>query len=151
MSHEVRIHIDQHRYSSPTPTTGDHLYELAHVPEGLVLFKEVAGDREDTLIRIDAAHVHLTEDEHFHSGPAPEHHHLVYVNTEPFVVEKDTLSFDEITKKAFPSPPTGLDPEFTVSFEHAASTPHHGDLVEGGSVKLKKHGTMFDVAHTNRS
>jgi hypothetical protein len=29
--HEVRIHIDQHRYESPNPTTAAALYLLGHV------------------------------------------------------------------------------------------------------------------------
>lgn len=147
----VRIHIDQKPYQSPSPTSGVELYELGHVREGYVLYKEVGGDQEDKLVRIDDPTVHLVEDEHFHSEEAPEKHYIITVNTEPVVADHDVLTFDELVKIAFPVPPTGLDPEFTVSFEHAVSQPHHGDLATGGTVTVKKHGTIFDVAHTNRS
>jgi hypothetical protein len=130
---------------------GADLYELGHVEDGKVLYKEVAGDHEDKLIRIDDKRVDLSEDEHFHSGAAPEHYYTIIVNTEPVVVDHDLLTFDEIVKIAFPVIPTGTDPQFTVSFEHAESKPHAGDLAEGGTVTVKKHGTIFDVAHTNRS
>lgn len=149
--HEVCIHIDQKSYQSPNPTTGADLYELGHVCEGYVLYKEVEGGQEDKLIRVDHPKVHLTEDEHFHSAEAPEKHYTITVNTDPVVVDHNVLTFDELVKIAYPVPPTGQDPEFTVSFEHAASKPHHGDLTEGGTVTVKKHGTIFDVAHTNRS
>ncbi|MDB5985230.1 MAG: hypothetical protein JWR16_283 [Nevskia sp.] len=149
--HEVRIHIDEKPHHSPNPTTGTDLYELGHVREGYVLYKEVGGDQEDKLIRIDDPKVHLLEDEHFHSSEAPEKYYVVTVNTDPVVIHHDVLTFDELVKIAFPIPPTGLDPEFTVSFEHAVSKPHHGDLAVGGTVTVKKHGTIFDVAHTNRS
>jgi len=45
--HEVRIHIDQHRYESPNPTTAAALYLLGHVAPGLELYREVNGNRED--------------------------------------------------------------------------------------------------------
>ena len=150
-NHNVRIHIDQKPYHSPNPTSGADLYELGHVREGYVLYREVDGNREDTPIRIDAPSVHLREDEHFHSSEAPAKHYTIIVNTDPVVVDHDVLNFGELVKIAFPVRPTGNDPEFTVSFEHAASKPHHGDLPEGGTVTVKKHGTIFDVAHTNRS
>lgn len=147
----TRIHIDQKLYHSPNPTSGMYLYELVNVPESKVLFKAVTGDQEDKLIRIDAPKIHLTEDEHFHMGKPPAWYHLITVNTDPVVVDHDLLTFDELVKIAFPIPPTGTDPKFTVSFEHAASKPHHGDLQENGTVTVKKQGTTFDVVHSNRS
>ena len=149
--HQVRIHIDQKAYHSPNPTTGADLYELGHVPEDKVLYKEVQGDHEDKLVRIDRPEIHLKEDEHFHTGEPPEKHYSIIVNADPVVVDHDVLTFDELVKIAFPVPPTGTDPEFTVSFEHAKSVPHHGDLAPNGKVTVKKHGTIFDVDHTNRS
>jgi len=148
---EVRIHIDQKRHHSPNPTTGPDLYDLGHVQEGRVLYREVEGDHEDKLARIDSPKIELKEDEHFHSGEAPEKHYIIFVNTDPVVVDHDVLTFDELVKIAFPVPPTGLDPEFTVSFEHAKSSPHLGDLKADGEVTVKKFGTTFDVDHTNRS
>jgi hypothetical protein len=149
--HEVRIHIDEKPHHSPNPTTGPDLYELGHVREGLVLYREIEGNQEDKLVRIDSPKIELREDEHFHSGEPPERHYVIIVNTEPKVVDHDVLTFDELVKIAFPVPPTGLDPEFTVSFEHAKSDPHHGDLEPKGKVTVKKFGTTFDVDHTNRS
>jgi hypothetical protein len=149
--HEVRIHIDQKPLHSPSPTTGADLYELGQVADGKVLYKEVAGDQEDELIRIDSPKIDLTQDEHFHSGEAPEKHYIIIVNTDPVVVDHDVLTFNELVNIAFPVLPTGQDPEFTVSFEHAKSVPHHGDLPPNGKVTVKKHGTIFDVDHTNRS
>jgi hypothetical protein len=149
--HTVRIHIDQKPYQSPNPTTGVDLYELGHVREGLAVYKEIEGDHEDKLIRIDDPKVHLAEDEHFHTGEPPEKHFTIIVNTDPVVVDHDVLTFDELVAIAFPVRPTGLDPDFTVSFEQAKSQPHHGDLPAGGTVTVKKHGTIFDVDHTNRS
>jgi hypothetical protein len=150
-THEVRIHVDQKPYKSPTPTTGADLYELVNVPHDRVLYKEVSGDHEDKLIRIDAKELRLSQDEHFHTGAIPHSYFTIIVNTDPAVVRHDVVTFAELVKIAFPVPPTGQDVEFTVSFEHAKSSPHHGDLPEGGSVTVKHYGTTFDVDHTNRS
>lgn len=149
--HQVRIHIDGKEHHSQTPTAAIDLYELGHVREGFALYKEVTGNAEDELIRIDRSEIHLVQDEHFHSAEAPENHYVIIVNTNSFVVEHEEVTFDEVVKIAFPQPPTGLDPEYTVSFEHAKSSPHFGDLTAGGKVTVKKHGTEFDVAHSNRS
>ncbi|WP_213291039.1 multiubiquitin domain-containing protein [Bradyrhizobium sp. sGM-13] len=148
---DVRIHIDQKPLHSPNPTTGVGLYELGQVPEGQVLYKGGEGNQEDRLVRIDSPKIDLTQDQHFHRGEAPEKHYVIIVNTDPVVVDHDVLTFDELVKIAFPVPPTGQDPELTVSFEHAKSVPHHGDLPPNGTVTVRKHGTIFDVDHTNRS
>src|SRR5208282_6131545 len=39
--HLVRIHIDREAYESPSLTTGEALYELAHIPAYRELFREV--------------------------------------------------------------------------------------------------------------
>ena len=62
-AHHVRIHIDQKPHNSPNPTTGPDLYELGQVREGLVLYREVEGDQEDKLVRIDSPKIDLTEDQ----------------------------------------------------------------------------------------
>ena len=67
--HHVRVHIDQRPYESPSPTTGESLYKLAHVQVGFELFREVKGDEEDPAVPDGLETLHLREDEHFHSGP----------------------------------------------------------------------------------
>ncbi len=148
---KVRIFIDRKAHLSPNPTTGVDLYELGNVGEDYVLYKDVLDDHEDKLVRIDRPTIHLKEDDKFRTAKAPAQHFVITVNTDPIVVDHDVLTFEELVKLAYPEPPSGLDPAFTVSFEHAKSKPHHGDLAEGGTVTVKKKGTIFDVAHTNRS
>ncbi len=76
-SHMERIHIDQKPYDSPNPTTGE-AHKLGNVQHGRELYREVEGDRDDEEIPRGKEAVHLTEDEHFHSGD-PERKHLVEV------------------------------------------------------------------------
>jgi hypothetical protein len=75
---------------------------------------------------------------------------IIVNGTEHTVPKKDVLTFDEITQIAFPGHPTDPNIVFSVTFDKAASTPHHGSLKEGESVTVKN-GTIFDVTQTNRS
>src|ERR1035438_5686115 len=59
----VRIYIDREVYESPSPTTGEALYELAHIAEHRELFCEVGGDHEDHEVPRDATVIHLKEDD----------------------------------------------------------------------------------------
>jgi len=148
--HEVRIHIDQHPYHSPNPTTGVALYRLGKVREGYELYKEVGGNHEDEPVPDDHAPVHLKEDEHFHSAERHVKKFTIVVNGEQKVVDHRVLTFDEVVKLAFPNPPTGTDPVFSVTYKKTASEPHQGTIVEGGKVKIKN-GSIFDVTSTSRS
>jgi hypothetical protein len=107
MSHEehpkiVRIHIDQEPYESPNPTTGVELYKLGNVQPGLVLYREVQGDREDREIKDGPEHVHLTENEHFHSGPPSAI--TIIVEGTPHKWAKPEISYAEVV--------TLFDPEY---------------------------------------
>ena len=144
---DIRVHIDQHALQSPSPTTGSALYSLAHVASELALFREVRGNREDRPVPKDGTPITLHEDEHFHSGTLVID---ILVNGTLTEVHKEVLTYAEIVRLAFPIPPDGPNPDFAVTFKHAASVPHHGKLTAGGDVAVKN-GTIFDVTPTNRS
>jgi hypothetical protein len=148
--HEVRIHIDQHRHESPNPTTGEALYRLGDVAPGLVLYREVSGDREDGVIPAGPETVHLKEDEHFHSGAPVKREYHIKVNTRPRTVETDELSFNDLVKLAFNPVPTGPNILFTITYRHGPKENPQGNLLEGGSVKLKD-GMVFNVTATDKS
>jgi len=81
---------------------------------------------------------------------SPHKDFTIIVNAEKKVVPQNVLTFNEVVYLAFPAPPTGTDPAFSVTYKHAASKPHHGTLAEGGTVEVKD-DTIFDVTATNRS
>src|SRR5579863_3506029 len=103
--HEVRVHIDQKEHYSPNPTTGEALYRLGHVPDGMVLYREVVGDQEDPAVRNGAEVVHLKQAQHFHSGPPVEF--TIIVNGKKKVVKGKTVTYSELVHLAFKDPPTG--------------------------------------------
>ena len=146
--HEIRIHIDQKQYESPNPTTGAALYALGHVAADRERYREVDGDREDRPIPNGPEAVHLKEDDHFHSGPHITY--TIYVNGMQKVVEKKKLTYWEVVLLAFPTPPTGENIIFTISYEEGPRANPAGSLIEGGVVKIKD-GMIFNVTPTDRS
>lgn len=75
----------------------------------------------------------------------------IIVNGTEHTVPNDVVTYEQLANIAFPGHPHNPDIIFLESFDKAASKPHQGSLVEGGSVTVKKHGTVFDVTQTNRS
>jgi hypothetical protein len=146
--HDVRIHIDQHKYESPNPTTGAALYVLGKVAAGLELYREVTGDKEDQPVENGPEITHLKEDEHFHSGPPKTY--TIYVNGQKKVVTTKTVTFAEIVKLAYPTPPTGDNILYTVSYEDGPPANPQGSLMEGETVKVKN-GMIFNVTATDKS
>ena len=148
--HEVRIHIDQKPYESPNPTTGEALYKLGHVQLGYDLFREVKGDKEDPIVENDDEPIHLREDEHLHSGPAQPRKFIIIVNGQQKTITTKVVSFDEIVKLAFPTPPPGANILYTVSYEDGLRQNPQGSLKEGQSVRVKN-WMIFNVTATDKS
>lgn len=73
----------------------------------------------------------------------------IYVNTTAREVGKDEISFDEVVKLAYPTPPPGANVGFTVLYQRGHGN-KDGTLVEGETVKVKE-GMIFDVTPTDLS
>ncbi|WGJ15969.1 multiubiquitin domain-containing protein [Methylocapsa sp. D3K7] len=142
----IRIHVDREPYYSPDPTTGAALYALGGVPEHHDLFREVSGDGEDELIERHARDVRLKLDEHFYSQKV----FTIIVDTEAKEVAKNRLTFDDVVKLAFETPPSGPDILITVDYGMGPPENPHGSLRKGQSVRIKN-GMVFDVSATDRS
>jgi hypothetical protein len=148
MQRNVTVFIDEARYESPDRTTGNALYSLGNVPDGIELYREVTGDRQDPVVARGAEAVELTEFEHFHSGPPKEF--TIIVNGRKKTVESRKLSFDQLVALAFNPVPTGPDVLFTITYEHGPRTDPQGTLLQGESVRIKD-GMVFNVKQTDRS
>lgn len=73
----------------------------------------------------------------------------IIVNTRPRLVDSPTVTFEEIVAIAFPGH-HDANVTFSMTFRHAASKPHAGELGAGGTVEIKK-GTIFNVTRTVQS
>jgi hypothetical protein len=74
----------------------------------------------------------------------------IVVNGKAKKVEHQLLTFDEVVKLAYPTPPAPGDIVYLVTFHNSDQVPKDGALVAGQSVKVRN-GTQFDVKHSFRS
>lgn len=86
--------------------------------------------------------------ERFYVAPLPTEIAIV-VNGRTRAVEDDEVTFEQIVQLAFPDDATP-NAVFSMTYRHAASQPHSGDLAAGGRVHVKK-GTVFNVTRTVQS
>jgi hypothetical protein len=73
----------------------------------------------------------------------------IIVNARPHTVTEREISFEQIVQLAFPGTHEA-NVVFSMTYRHAASKPHSGDLGPGGTVEVKK-GTVFNVTRTVQS
>src|SRR5689334_17313122 len=116
MMHTVRVHIDRASHHSPSRTTGAALYALGHVRAGHDLYREVSGNREDTLVADDESPIHLREDEHFHSAKRDVKEFKIIVNGTQHIVTNEVVTFNQLTQVAFPGHNNNPDIVFSVTF-----------------------------------
>ncbi|RWJ60440.1 MAG: hypothetical protein EOR33_28640 [Mesorhizobium sp.] len=146
---KLTLNGDDLRWGKPV-ISGAVLYGLAKPGEGHGVFLEVPGG-EDRLIEPGEL-IDLTQPgiERFITAPRPPATFEIIVNSRPRTVNTRTVTFEQIVQLAFPGP---HEPNvvFSMTYRHAASTPHAGELGAGGSVDVKKKGTVFNVTRTVQS
>ena len=86
-------------------------------------------------------------------GEGHERESKIKVNGRNRLIEGDKISFEEVTKLAFPSGLTKPDTKFTVTYRHAAQVPAMGEMDPGQVVKVKpghdrEDETIFNVTET---
>jgi hypothetical protein len=146
---KLTLNDDELRWGNPI-ISGSVLYGLAKPGDGEGVFLEVPGG-EDRLIEPGEL-IDLTEPgiERFITAPKPPVTFEIIVNSRPRTVNARTVTFEQIVQLAFPGQ---HEPNvvFAMTYRHAASTPHAGELGAGGSVDVKKKGTVFNVTRTVQS
>ncbi|MGE0765563.1 MAG: multiubiquitin domain-containing protein [Hyphomicrobiaceae bacterium] len=146
---KLTLNEDELRWGKPV-ISGAILYGLAKPADGEGVFLQVAGG-EDRLVEPDEL-IDLTKPgiERFITAPKRPPTFEIIVNSRPRTINARTITFEEIVQIAFPGQ---HDPNvvFSVTYRHAASAPHAGELGAGGSVEVKKKGTVFNVSRTVQS
>ena len=80
---------------------------------------------------------------------AQEHQLVIVVNGRQRTVDETEITFDEVVKLAFDSPPSGDNVVYSITYRRSHGN-KSGTLEEGGSVKVKE-GMIFDVTPTDKS
>lgn len=130
--------------------SGAVLYGLAKPGDAEALFLDVPGD-EDRLIEA-ADLIDLTKPgiERFIAASRDPRTFEIIVNSRRKTVTTKQVSFEQVVQLAFPGQHDS-NVVFSMTYRHAASHPHAGELGPGGSVKVKKKGTVFNVTRTVQS
>jgi hypothetical protein len=131
--------------------SGAALCALAKVGKDEAVFLEVRGG-EDRLIEpeevIDLAAPGI---ERFITAPRPVPTFEIIVNARARTVKERRVTFEQVVQLAFPGCQPDAQTIFSMTYRHAASVPHAGELGPGGSVEVKKKGTVFNVTKTVQS
>ena len=145
---DFKLTLNDHELLWGKPViSGTVLYGLAKPGEGEAVFLEVPGG-EDRLIEhgelIDLVQPGI---ERFITARLTFE---IIVNSRPRTVNARTVTFEQIVQLVFPGQ---REPNvvFSMTYRHAASTPHAGELGAGGTVNVKKKGTVFNVTRTVQS
>jgi hypothetical protein len=147
----VRVHIDRKPYDSPNPTNGQALYDLGKVYEHhILLYREMRGDQEDQPVLRDHERVCLEEDAHFYTAEDHKKGVRIIVNAREEIVYQHRMSYEQIVKLAYPTPPSPDVVGYLVTFYKGHEHQREGDLVAGQSVRICN-GMVFNVTPNNRS
>ena len=129
---------------------GAYLYKLGDVGKDRAVFLRV-GEHESRFVeRGELIDLTAPGIEHFITGPRPITDYEIIVNARPRIVHEEDVTFEQVVELAFPGPhgPTIM---FSMTYRHAVSKPHAGELGPGGVVEVKKKGTIFNVTRTDKS
>jgi hypothetical protein len=146
-----RLTLDERQLEWGKPAIkGAYLYELGHVAKDRAVFLKGTGGEPRLIERHEIIDLTAPGVEHFVTGPKPVTDYEIIVNARPRVVHNEDVTFEEVVQLAFPGPhaPTIV---FSMTYRHAASNPHAGELAQGGVVEVEKKGTIFNVTKTDKS
>jgi len=74
----------------------------------------------------------------------------IVINAREYTIADTELTFQQIVMLAFPTPPTGENVLFTISFRRGHGNKPEGSLIAGETVKTKD-GMVFVVSATDKS
>ena len=83
-------------------------------------------------------------------GGSPMRDITIVVNGTAKIVHKEELTFDEIVKLAYETPPYGDNTLFSVTYRKGPGHKPEGILAPGESIKVQN-GMIFDVTATDKS
>ncbi len=147
--YKLTINDDQIRWGKPL-ISGIELIRLAKPKEDESVYLEVPGGEDEQLVSDDVVDLQEPGIERFITAKSKPIVYEIIVNARPKTVPEKTVTYTQIVAIAFPGPHDD-NVLFSMTFRKAASKPHAGELSLGGTVEVKKKGTIFNVSPTVRS
>jgi hypothetical protein len=130
--------------------SGAVLSQLAKAGPHEAVFLEVRGGADRLIEAGELVDLNAPGIERFITGPKPPVTFEIKVNSRDEVVNDKRVTFEQVVQLAFPGP-HGPNIVFSMTYRHAVSEPHAGELGPNGAVEVKKKGTIFNVTKTDKS
>jgi hypothetical protein len=148
---DFKLTLNDHQLAWGKPAiNGTSLYILAEVKDNEAVFLEVRGGEDRLIERDELIDLRAPGIERFITGPKRASTVEIIVNARPHVINGKHVTFEQVVQLAF-SGPHGPNIVFSMTYRHAASEPHAGNLGPGGFVEAKRKGTIFNVTRTDKS
>ena len=129
---------------------GAVLYELAKLSTEEAVFLQVPGEKDRLIDPRETIDLGEPGIERFITAPKAAAAFEIIVNSRPKTVSDRKVTFEQVVQLAFPGQ-HDANVVFSMTFRHADSKPHTGELGKGGYVKVKPKGTIFNVGRTVQS
>lgn len=130
---------------------GSALYNLAAPSPEEAIFLEVRGGEDRLIEPDDRINLDAPGIERFITALRPNKGYVILVNAIEETVQDKHVTFEQVVKLSHPDAPAETNVKFSMTYRNATSLPRVGELGEGGSVEVKKHGTIFNVTRTVQS
>ena len=130
--------------------SGAVLYGLAKLGNEEAVFLDVRGGKDRLIDPGEAIDLSEPGIERFITARKPAAMFEIIVNSRTKTVSDKKVSFEQVVQLAFPGE-HAPNVVFSMTYRHAASKPHAGELGKDGIVEVKKEGTIFNVTRTVQS
>ncbi|NHZ45011.1 multiubiquitin domain-containing protein [Massilia aquatica] len=130
---------------------GSVLYDLTDLSADEAIFLEVQGGEDRLIEPEDRVNLDAPGVERFIVAPRPTRGYVILVNAVEETVPDKHVTFEQVVMLSHPNAPPETNVKFSMTYRNAASLPHAGELGEGGSVEVKKRGSIFNVTRTVQS
>ncbi|WP_207485444.1 multiubiquitin domain-containing protein [Arenibaculum pallidiluteum] len=148
---DFKLTLDDRQLAWGKPViSGAVLYGLATPGENEAVFLEVRGGEDRLIEPGDLIDLDGPGIERFITAPNGPPTYEIIINSRPRTVNDRRVTFEQVVQFAFPGQHEP-NVEFSMTYRHAASKPPSGELGAGGSVEVKKKGTIFNVTRTVQS
>jgi hypothetical protein len=126
------------------------LYQLAAPGDDEGVFLDVRGGTDRLIAPDETIDLVRGGIERFVTARKPPAQYDIVVNGRHRSVTGSRVTFEQVVQLAFPDQPTDPNAVYSMTYRHAASAPHAGELAAGGAVQVKN-GTVFNVTKTVQS
>ena len=130
--------------------SGTALYALTKPSDDEAVFLEVRGGQDRLIEPGDLIDLTKPGIERFITAPMVPDSFEIIVNSRPRTVDAKRVTFEQVVQLAFPGK-HAPNIVFSMTYRHAASKPHAGELGPRGFVEVKQTGTVFNVTRTVQS